>query len=230
MAKKLLSLFSLLLSTCTLLYAQSIEDVISTRDLYAKNTNKYITVKGVELKPGLRMQDLLQVFESKGYTKSSSFEFAKSEFGIFDLSGSFYNRRDCKIRLIPIESDNRIVGKIGISFPERNSFRALKEEYDELKAALSAKYHINSCKELFDKDYLNSDTSDYLKLNALKKNECIFETVFYLSDDNISLLLGQIKLSITHIEVNYQSYYYVNLLYTTSDSVIEQLNNMNNDI
>lgn len=192
------------------------------RDSIINITNKYLTVKGVELKPGLKMVDLLHRLESKGFKKTKDSKYTEEEYGIFDLRGIFYSHI-CTIKILPLKNDKTIVGMIGVEFPKENSFKILKEEYDELKSALSKKYSIYSCVESFDKEYVEHSSSDILKLQALSNNEATFQTKFYISDDPHSGLLGQVSLNISAITVDYSSYYYVSLVYCTPDDIYEQL-------
>ena len=231
MIRKFVLLALLLALYETVALAQSsIETNINLRNKVEKIINKYLTVKGLELKPGLEMKDALQHFESKGASRSEYFDMVKSEYGIYDLKGTFFSRRNCSIRIVPTANNKAIVGIISINFPDGNSFKKLKEEYDILKSSLKEKYYIFSSKESFDNDYINETTSDYLKLSALSKDEGLFETRFYVSDNEASLLLGQIVLKISHVTVDYQTTYYVSLTYSTSDDIIEQLSSQEDDL
>ena len=218
-------LFFLLLSfSLSLAYAQSFSDnLLLLREVVEAKVKKYLTVKGVELKPGLSMEECLKQFELKGLTRSESFDIAKKQFGVFTLEGTFFNRANCSIKIIPSTNDKNIVGVIGINLPYEQSFKKLKNDYDDLKSSLMEKYYLAEYTESFDDDYIEKSTSDRLKLSALANNECLFKSIFYISDVEGGLCLGQVVLTISHIEVEREDLYYVSLSYCTPDNIMEQL-------
>lgn len=87
MIKKLLFIFLLQMSFATYICAQTREKLIAFRDSIATNTDKFLTVKGVELKPMLRMDEALKMFEAKGWKKSPEFDEIKNESGEYSLDG-----------------------------------------------------------------------------------------------------------------------------------------------
>lgn len=224
-------LLVLLFTISTITSAQSSSNSTKElRDRIAQTANKFLTVKGIELKPGLTMVELLHALESKGLERSDYFNYVKEKFDGYDLTGTFFNHRNCSIRLLPTNNNKKIVGVVGIKFPELNSFKELSNEYYRLKDALKDKYHIAYCKESFDSEYVNNSTSDFVKLRALSQDEGLFETRFHVSDEEFSLLLGYIVLKITSVTVNYETSYYVSLSYVTSDDTVDQLMSADDDL
>lgn len=230
--KKIFSLLFLLYISCLTAYSQTHNDsIVLLRDLVAQRTGKFLTVKGIELKPELKMADMLKMMLNKGFKKSDLYEMGKERFGVYLLEGPFFNKHNCAVKIIPIASNKEYVSVVGIEFPEANSFKQLKSVYDDLKASLNKKYHVGSCYEQFDEDFVNTSTSDFLKLSALENNAGKFETRFYLSEDSISMLLGQVVLSISHVEDGYgKTKFYVLLSYTTSNEIVEQLKSHDDDL
>lgn len=200
-----------------------------SRDRMAEQTTKFLTFKGIELKPGLRMDSLLFFLESKGFKKTELFDYMKEEYGGYNLKGYFYNYHNCDIKIMPIQANKDVVSYISVNFPDANSFKQLKTLYDNLKDDLKEKYYLHGSIESFDDDYINRTESDYLKLNALSRDEGRFKTLFYVSDES-SLLLGQIVLTISHLHYGYEDHYYVSLSYCTSDNIIEQLSSYEDDL
>lgn len=228
--KKLFSLLILLHIACFTAFSQTNSDSNRmARDLMAQSTNKFLTVKGIELKPGFKMSDMLEQLLDKGLKKSEIFDIAKEKFGILDLTGTFLSRPNCSIKVLPTQTDKSIVAAVAIHFPEAKTFNELKSQYDILKSTLSKKYAINNCNEGFDDAYVNKSTSNYLKLSSLEKNEGRFETRFCVSDDPDSFLLGQINLNISCLKVDYNTSFFVTVTYSTSDCVLEQLSSMEDD-
>lgn len=195
------------------------------RELINQKADRFLTFKGIELKPGLKMKDFVSQLESKGLKRMTDFE---SKHNSASLEGTFFNISDCEIHIVPTKQDPNMVGVVGVAFPNRDSFKRLKAEYDQLKASLSEKYTVSAGIESFDDEYIESTTSDHLKLNALSNDEGRFETDFTLSDDNLTC--GYIVLSIAHVEVAYEDYFYVSLAYYTPDKVYEQLYSRNDDL
>lgn len=219
MAHKILLTLLLQLTVAFSAFAQT----DNVGEYLAQNSKRFLTVKGLELKPGLRMDDALKAFEAKGWERSKYFDTMKELSGAYFLNGTFYNCSNCEIIIIPTGNNKKIVGAIGITLPNRDSFKDLKEEYDDLKSALSEKYHMVSSIESFDDKYLEESTSDLLKLTALSRDEAKFMTEFHLSDKQQDDLLGYIRLVISHRKTNSQESFHVYVLYCTYDNLMEQV-------
>lgn len=206
--------------------AQSYEEIKKVRDQLVENTDRFLTVKGIELRPDLKMAELLRQLRSKGLKDTEASDYIQQIVGGYELAGTFFEHYNCKIKLLPTSNDKSIVGVVNITFPDANSFRQVKDVYDELKAALSRKYVLNECSEGFESDYVDEESSDTRKFLSVLKDEAEFKSRFYLSEDNLSLLLGQVVLSISHYELSC----YVSLTYSTSDNVVNQLSSTDNDL
>lgn len=218
MAQKIL--FTLLLQLTFALSAFAQSDEVG--EYLAQNSKRFFTVKGLELKPGLLMEDALKAFEAKGWERSESFDYLKEERNIYALRGTFYNRRNCNIQIFPTLNNKNIVGIIGIILPEQDTFKDLKNQYDILKAALSEKYHMVSSTESFDDESVGEGTFDELKLMAISRNEAKFMTEFHLSENKEDDLLGYIRLIIGHIKVKDNDSFSVSIIYCTYDCIMEQ--------
>lgn len=223
MVKGFISLFILLLSYTTGVNAQTKSELLAIRDSVVKYTDKFLTVKGVELKPEMRMEDALRIFLDKGWEKHELFNGIKDEANIYLLTGSFFNTEDCQISILPTTNDKNIVAQILIIFPKRNSFKDLKNEYDELKYSLSQKYNIMSCDESFDSELIENSNDDEMKLLALSKNQATFDSRFNVQDVPFANILGYIVLRISSSNSSHETEHYIILSYVTSDSWIEQM-------
>lgn len=218
MAQKILFTLLLQLTFAISAFAQSDE----VGEYLAQNSKRFLTVKGLELKPGLLMEDALKAFEAKGWERSMIFDYVKEERNIYELRGTFYNRRNCVIQIFPTLNNKNIVGIIGIGLPKQDTFKDLKNQYDDLKAALSEKYHIVSSTESFDDESVGEGTFDELKLMAISRNEAKFTTEFHLSENKTDELLGYIRLDINHIKIEDNDSFYVSIIYFTYDCIMEQ--------
>lgn len=218
MAQKIL--FTLLLQLTFALSAFAQSDEVG--EYLAQNSKRFLTVKGLELKPGLLMEDALKAFEAKGWERSMIFDYVKEERNIYELRGTFYNRRNCVIQIFPTLNNKNVVGIIGIGLPKQDTFKDLKNQYDDLKAALSEKYHIVSSTESFDDESVGEGTFDELKLMAISRNEAKFTTEFHLSENKTDEMLGYIRLDINHIKIEDNDSFYVSIIYFTYDCIMEQ--------
>lgn len=230
--KRFIVTFAFFVFTYLAGFAQSYADFLkSKRDEFVQSTGKFLTIKGIELKPEMNVNDMYNMLLRKGFVESEiSKEFNKITGG-YELKGTFYGVLNCSVVLYPIATDKNILGMVSISFPNQKSFKALKRDYDNLKISLGDKYSLINSIEKFDDDYIKEMTSDYLKLRAIKNDEATFQSVFYLSANDVSvILLGQVFLRIAYADKEYQDNYYVSLVYYTSDYVMEQFASGNNDL
>ena len=228
--KKTLFTIALICSVTLSAFAQnSRSSLIEQRDKIAQKTNTYLTVKGIQLKPGLRMDTILKELESKGITQTDLSSMVQKDYNGYALEGNFFNHPKCNITILPTSSNKNIVGIVSINFPQSDTFKQLKNDYDNLKAALSDKYEISSCIEKFDDKYVSESTSDYLKLTAIRNGEAQFQTRLYVREAE-SLLLGHIVLSISHLSVGGIDSEYISLSYVTPDMVIDQLSVAEDDL
>lgn len=223
MIKNIISLFILLLFYVTGVNAQTKSELLTIRDSIAKNIDKFLTIKGVELKPGMRMDDALRIFLDKGWEKHELFNGFKEKTNKYLLTGSFFNIGNCDICISPTINNKNIVSSIIINFPKRDSFKDLKNEYDELKYSLSQKYHIMSCNESFDNELIENSNDDQMKLLAISKDEATFDTRFKVQDVLLADILGYIVLRINSFNSSGETKCNVTLSYITSDSWIEQM-------
>lgn len=122
MAQKIL--FTLLLQLTFAISAFAQSDKVG--EYLTQNSKRFLTVKGLELKPGLLMEDALKAFEAKGWERSMIFDYVKEERNIYELRGTFYNRRNCVIQIFPTLNNKNIVGIIGIGLPKQDTFKDLK--------------------------------------------------------------------------------------------------------
>lgn len=211
---------------CLSLKAQSYAD-LEERDQYTQN-NKYLTVKGLKLKPGLKMEDALNYFLSKGFKKRTTFENLKERDGYYALEGDFFNIASCHFDVTPTRNNPDVLGVVAIFLPERNSFRELISDYNNLKQALCLKYNLNSSKEYFTNQNIDKSGTDKLKLYALQNNDAVFESTFTLEADNLQM--GFISLNIESVNSNGNRRSYVTLTYATPDQVLESRKNILDDI
>lgn len=228
MKKRMIMVLMMQVFLFTCLYAQSTEKVLQYRDYIAQTVNKRLTVKGLELKPGLPMKDALKHFKSNGFKLEE--EFRKIAPNEYLLIGEFMGRQNVKIYLIPTNKNKDVLGIVGVAFPMVNTFKKLNEDYSLLKSSLSEKYWLSESDESFKSLLVDESSSDVMKLYALGHGEANFQSRFQVTNDEGALMMGYIVLEISHIKSDQLSQCYVSISYHTSDNVVEQLTEGNDDL
>lgn len=216
--KRLFFILLLLIGTSLHLYAQE--------SVQEEQTPSYLTFKGMELKPGLTMSELYSFLKKKGLKENQYNDYFYETSGMYILEGMFQNIPNCRFTIMPTTTDPTVVGKIGVSFPNRDTFAQLWRDYDNIKSGLLNKYFLYDSEEKFYDQYVEESTSDYLKIRALKNDECRFRSEFYPIDSELGLIFGRAILTISHICVDYVDSYYVSLSYCTPNDTMDQLKNM----
>lgn len=177
--------------------------------------------KGVELTAGITIKDITDGLVKSGCKLDK--EQTNADMSI--LWGTFCNY-DCKFMVLPCNQNREMASILSVQLPERDSWKQLKADYDNMKSILSQKYFKQSEEDYFDDSYVAETTSDYLKLHALQENECTFRTKFDVADCDEALMYGFIVLSISHVYVDYKHYDYVSVSYFTSANVFEQMSSI----
>ena len=125
----------------------------------------------------------------KEYTNAmmkAGFEFEGTEDGLSILSGDFAGFKDCIIGVSTLKNCD-VVSHIAVLFPDRETWSALTNDYEQLKAMLTKKYGRPEHKSEQFTGYVGN--SDDLKMLAIHSGEYEWYTVF-------STELGNIELSI----------------------------------
>lgn len=194
-----------------------------TKNSTEVNHQKYLTVKGLELKPGLRMDDALNAFKAKGWVHLNVNDETIRDTKFYVLRGIFYNYVNSEVFIYSTINDRNIVGKLEICFPSMDSFKELKDLYDRLKSALGKKYHMISHTETFHDKNVNNSSQDKYKLKALEQGKAIFNSKFVLNKDSNSSSSGYILLYFKSDKMDFFKSYYVYITYVTPDGIAEQL-------
>lgn len=189
---------------------------------YAQESHlPYFTFKGIELTPGITVKDI----SSKLIKNGCKYDDVYSNEDMSILFGTFCNY-DTKFMILPCHQNKEMASIITAQLPERESWKQLKADYDNMKSILSQKYFKEVEKEYFDDNYIAESTSDYLKLHALQSDECTFMTRFDIADSEEAIFYGYIVLGISHVYVDFVHHHYVSVSYVTSANVIEQFSSM----
>ncbi len=115
--------------------------------------------------------------------------------GVGILTGSFAGKHGCMLVTSSLNNRDLIYG-VTILFPEKETWSSLLFEYDELKLMLTQKYGDPVAEEeYFNDDFVaREDTSDRLKLLALRNGECSFRIKFESPQGIIGLTLAYVEM------------------------------------
>jgi hypothetical protein len=148
---------------------------------------------------GVPIDGTLTEFVSK--MKQSDFTHLGTEEGLAILKGDFAGYKNCQVGVSTLKQKD-LVYKIGVLFPEADTWSKLSENYFELKQKLTEKYGKPSeCIEKFEGHSQPQDDSK--KIYDVKFDRCKYYTIWQTDK-------GEIQLSIDHISV---SSCFVKLLY-----------------
>ncbi len=169
--KKFLCVVALLLGICSL-SAQEVE---------------HLKFKGVPIDGTL--EEFVERLEDVGFARITVSE------GVGLLSGSFAGKHGCLL-VTSLLKDRNLIHGVTVLFPEKETWSSLLFEYDELKLMLTQKYGDPvAVEEYFNDDYVaREETSDFLKLHALREGECSYRAKFEVPQ-------GIIGLTLSHVEI-----------------------------
>jgi hypothetical protein len=146
--------------------------------------SQHLTFKGVPLDGTLDEY----VFKMK----QNGFKHLSTEDGMAMLQGDFAGYKDCYVGVSTLKQKD-LVHKIGVLFPEKDTWSTLSGNYFDLKQMLTEKYGKPSdVEEKFDRESESRD--DGSKMYEVKFDRCKYESI-WVTDK------GQIQLSIDHNSV-----------------------------
>lgn len=129
----------------------------------------------------------------KSYTDAmvkAGFHYEGTQDGIAVLSGDFAGYKSCIVGVSTLKNLD-VVSHIAVLFPDKDTWSALLNDYETLKAMLTEKYGAPSdSKEKFT-GYVG-DYDNGLVMHALKEGEYVWYTTFTteLGDIELSLMSG----------------------------------------
>lgn len=148
---------------------------------------------------GVPIDGTLTEFVSK--MKQSDFTHLGTEEGVAILKGDFAGYKNCQVGVSTLKQKD-LVYKIGVLFPEADTWSKLSENYFELKQKLTEKYGKPSeCIEKFEGHSQTQDDSK--KIYYVQFDRCKYYSIWQIDK-------GEIQLSIDH---NSTTDCYIKLLY-----------------
>ncbi len=148
------------------------------------DSSRHLTFKGVPL------DGTLDQYVSK--MKQNGFKLLSTEDGVAMLRGDFAGYKDCYVGVSTLKQKD-LVYKIGVLFPEKDTWSTLSGNYFELKQMLTEKYGKPSdVVEKFDRESERRD--DGSKMHDVQFDRCKYYSIWQTDK-------GEIQLSIDHNNV-----------------------------
>jgi hypothetical protein len=148
------------------------------------DSSKHLTFKGVPL------DGTLDQYVSK--MKQNGFKHISTNDGIAMLQGDFAGYKDCYVGVSTLKQKD-LVHKIGVLFPEKDTWSTLSGNYFNLKQMLTEKYGKPS--EVVEKfDTYSEPRDDHSKMYEVQFDRCKYYS-------NWETDKGEIQLSIDHNSV-----------------------------
>jgi hypothetical protein len=145
------------------------------------DSSKHLTFKGVPL------DGTLDQYVSK--MKQNGFKHLSTEDGVAALQGDFAGYKDCYVGVSTLKQKD-LVHKIGVLFPENDTWSTLSGNYFDLKQMLTEKYGKPS--DVVEKfDSYSQPKDDELKMHEVRLDGCKYYSIWETDK-------GQIQLSIDH--------------------------------
>ena len=146
-------------------------------------TSEHMSFKGVPIDGTLN--------EYVAKMKQSGFQYLGAEDGTALLNGDFAGYKNCHVAVTTLKKID-LVHKIGVIFPNQETWSRLYSNYSDLKQMLTEKYgNPNEEVELFDVKPFQLPLDDNMKMNQVGMDNCKFFTVWKTDK-------GEIQLSIDH--------------------------------
>lgn len=166
-------------------------------------TTNHLKFKGISL--GETPYNFASELERQGYTYVTKVD------DTYVLTGLFAGYSNCKLFVNAAQYDNT-VNYVAVNFPNQDKWEYLLNTYSNLKDMLTQKYGKPvSCIEEFNSAKV--PTSEYKIMSLLKQDEFKYETLYFIDG-------GYLKLTISHLYVNYEHSFYVGLIYMDGVSSI----------
>jgi len=147
-------------------------------------TSEHLSFKGVPI------DGTLNVYVSK--MKQNGFTLIGTEDGTAILNGDFAGYKGCYIGVSTLKQKD-LVHKIGVIFPDKNTWSTLSGNYYDLKEMLTEKYgEPSEVVEKFDTDSQPED--DNSRMYEVGLDRCKYYSIWRTSN-------GEIQLSIEHESV-----------------------------
>ena len=142
---------------------------------------QHLSFKGVPIDGSLQQYTNAMV--------KAGFHYEGTREGVALLTGDFAGYKNCIVGVSTLKNCD-VVSHIAVIFPEKETWSALRGDYEHLKDMLTEKYGFPSdSRERFTEKYINESSSNISIMHALHEDQCEWFTTFTTE-------LGMIELTI----------------------------------
>lgn len=169
--------------------------ILSVFASFAQTTDssKHLSFKGVPL------DGTLEQYVSK--MKKNGFSHLRTKDGIAILRGDFAGYKDCYIGVSTLKQKD-LVHKIGVVFPDKDTWSTLSGNYFDLKQMLTEKYGAPSdVVEKFDK--YSEPRDDASKMHEVQFDRCKYHSIWETNKGEIQLSIGHNGVSNCFVKLVY---------------------------
>lgn len=155
--------------------------------------NKHLTFKGVPIDGPLN--EYVTKMEAAGFSYLGTLD------GTAILHGDFAGFKRCTIAVLTLKNSD-IVNTIEVSFPEKDDWSSLEENYQLLKKMLTEKYGKPSetVEEFHGYSHPNEN---FMKLHDLQMDRCTYKTVFNTAKGDIEFSLAHKDVTSCFVKLRY---------------------------
>ncbi|MBR4219224.1 MAG: hypothetical protein IKR71_09320 [Bacteroidales bacterium] len=135
----------------------------------------------------------------------AGFHYEGTQDGIAILSGDFAGYKNCLVGVSTLKNCD-VVSHIAVLFPEKETWSALRGDYENLKTMLTEKYGIPSeSRERFTDKYISETSSNIAIIHALHEDQCEWFSTFTteLGDIQLSIMPGSKKYDTGMVRLSY---------------------------
>lgn len=162
---------------------------------FAQNTiTEHLSFKGTPV------DGSLSEFVSK--MKQSGFDLERSESSTTTLSGDFAGYKECFVEVSTLKQKD-LVYKIVVTFPAKDTWAGLFENYSNLKEMLTEKYgKASEIVEKFDEQG-SQERDDRTKMYYVKLDNCKYYSIWQTEKGRIELSIANKRLQKSFVQVSY---------------------------
>ncbi len=133
--------------------------------------------------------------------KLNGFKLESSQNGTAIFTGDFAGFKDCKLGVSTLNQKN-LVYKIGVLFPNKQTWSGLYGDYRNLKTMLTEKYgKPTEEQEKFDSEYGPDNDND--RFFQVQFNKCKYISIWETTNGTIQLYIDHISVSSCFVQLGY---------------------------
>ncbi len=156
-------------------------------------SNDHMTFKGVPIDGSL--SDFTIKMKQKGFT------LLGTQDGVALFNGEFAAYKDCTIGAVSSKSTNT-VSKVGVIFPECETWSQLYRNYGQLKEMLTQKY--GEPTENIEKfDSYSEPRDDNMRMYEVKMDRCVYVAIWETKKGDIELAIDHADFSSCFVRLSY---------------------------